>query len=199
VQAARPGAERIRKSQDQWVGLEALLLRAKQHSPAWKSISVRQSPGAGVAFIIDEGSGGQPQRRAQLTLNRKTGEVVRWEPFSANNAGRRLRSWARFVHTGEAGGAIGQTVATIASAGGALLVLTGLALACRRLWAWRSRRAKQRQGELVAAFARSVHAGNEEPLQLVGQAPGPAASPPAGLAHSKQPRQSGEFNSGAAR
>ncbi len=160
---------------------------------------MRQSPGAGVAFIIDEGSGGQPQRRAQLTLNRKTGEVVRWEPFSANNAGRRLRSWARFVHTGEAGGAIGQTVATIASAGGALLVLTGLALACRRLWAWRSRRAKQRQGELVAAFARSVHAGNEEPLQLVGQAPGPAASPPAGLAHSKQPRQSGEFNSGAAR
>jgi hypothetical protein len=35
---------------------------------------------------------------------------------------------------------VGQTIAALASAGGALLVYTGLSLALRRLFAWLSRR-----------------------------------------------------------
>jgi hypothetical protein len=46
----------------------------------------------------------------------------------------------RFAHTGEVAGIVGQTVAGLASAGGALLVWTGLALAWRRFRSWSARR-----------------------------------------------------------
>jgi uncharacterized iron-regulated membrane protein len=47
--------------------------------------------------------------------------------------------WFRFLHTGEAGGWPGQTLAGLASAGAAVLVYTGLSLALRRLFGWRAR------------------------------------------------------------
>jgi uncharacterized iron-regulated membrane protein len=53
--------------------------------------------------------------------------------------GRRLRAWVRPLHTGEAGGLPGQTIALVASAGGGVLVWTGLALAWRRFRTWRRR------------------------------------------------------------
>jgi uncharacterized iron-regulated membrane protein len=123
-------------------GVDALLARAERQVEGWRSITLQlpSKPDAPVTFAIDRGNGGQPQLRAQLTLDRATGEVVRWEPYSNNTLGRRLRSWLRFAHTGEVYGLTGQTIAALASAGGALLVYTGLSLALRRLFAWLSRR-----------------------------------------------------------
>jgi uncharacterized iron-regulated membrane protein len=123
-------------------GLDKLWARAEHQVSGWQSISVRlpASSAALVTFTIDQGNGGRPDKRAQLTLDRKTGAVVRWEPFSSYNSGRRLRTWVRWVHTGEAGGWIGQTVAAVASCGGAVLVWTGLALALRRFGAWWARK-----------------------------------------------------------
>ncbi len=109
---------------------------------------------APVVFTIDASDGGQPQKRATLTLNRRTGEVEKWEPFASQDAGRRARTWFRFVHTGEYYGIAGQTIAGIASAGGALLVWTGLSLALRRLRSRLSRNASSappRTREAVAA------------------------------------------------
>jgi uncharacterized iron-regulated membrane protein len=122
--------------------LNALWTRAEQQVPGWQSVTVRIPPsGRGpLTFTIDTGKGGRPDQRSQLTLNRRTGEVIRWEPFSSYNAGRRLRSWFRFLHTGEAGGIGGQTIAGIASLGTAVLVWTGLWLAGRRLVRWRRTR-----------------------------------------------------------
>lgn len=124
-------------------GLTPLLARAERQVEGWRSITLQlpQKADAPVAFAIDRGDGGQPQARATLTLDRKSGEVVRWEPFSSLTTGRRLRSILRFTHTGEVLGLFGQTVAAIASAAGALLVWTGLALAWRRFRAWSARRA----------------------------------------------------------
>lgn len=123
-------------------GLDALMARAERQVEGWRTITLQvpQKADAPVTFSIDRGNGGQPQLRAQLALDRATGEVVRWEPYANNPLGRRMRSWLRFAHTGEVYGLIGQTVAALASAGGALLVYTGLSLALRRLFAWRSRR-----------------------------------------------------------
>ena len=91
-------------------GLNQLWNRAETQEPAWQSIAMRlpESARRPVVFTIDTGDGGQPQKRATLTLDRATGATVRWETFSDNNAGRRLRSWSRFVHTGEAFGVAGQ-------------------------------------------------------------------------------------------
>jgi uncharacterized iron-regulated membrane protein len=60
------------------------------------------------------------------------------EQFSDLSAGRRLRSWTRFLHTGEALGLTGQALAGIACLGGCFLVYTGFALAWRRFFGKRT-------------------------------------------------------------
>lgn len=135
------------------VGLDPVWARAAQQVDGWRSINLRvpQTPNAPLAFTIDTGDGGQPQLRSTLTLTR-AGEVVRWEPFESQSLGRRLRSWSRFTHTGEAFGLAGQTIAGLVSAGGCVLVYTGLALSLRRFLAWRRRLAAQRAAARVDSF-----------------------------------------------
>jgi len=135
-------------------GLNLLWARAERQVSGWRSLTLRMPPsGRGpMTFTIDTGNGGRPDQRYQLTLDRRTAEVVRWEPFSSYNTGRRLRSWFRFLHTGEAGGMPGQTIAGLASAGATVLVWTGLWLACRRLLR------RRRQGRLTADPASKVSA-----------------------------------------
>ena len=101
---------------------------------------------APVVISVDEGHGGQPQKRTTFTIDRATSTVTKAEAFSSLTAGRRLRSWLRFAHTGEFYGVTGQTVAGLASAGGAMLVYTGFALAVRRWWAWLARRRRSGEG-----------------------------------------------------
>ena len=136
-------------------GMDVLLQRATSQVNDWKTITLRlpATDRAPVVFTIDRGYAGQPQKRGTLTLDRETGNVRRWETYADMDAGRQWRTWLRFVHTGEYYGLAGQTVAGIASAGGALLVYTGISLAVRRLWAWRRRR---------SAGAMMNHAKNEE-------------------------------------
>jgi uncharacterized iron-regulated membrane protein len=69
-----------------------------------------------------------------LALNPFTGEELRRENFGSFSTGRQIRTWTRFLHTGEALGWGGQLVAGLASLGGALLVYTGFALAWRRFF-----------------------------------------------------------------
>ncbi|MCM3879373.1 MAG: PepSY domain-containing protein [Vicinamibacterales bacterium] len=122
--------------------LETLIARAETQMPEWRSISVAlpASDAQRVTLTLDAGDGGQPHKRATLTLDRRTAEVVRWEPYSSQSPGRRARTWLRFAHTGEVYGIAGQTLAGVVTSGGAVLVWTGLALALRRFTAWRGRR-----------------------------------------------------------
>jgi uncharacterized iron-regulated membrane protein len=139
AQRGRSGAS---ASSISWDGLDLLRRRAEQRVQGWQTITLRlpapSDPNA--TFSIGSGAGGRPDKRAQLTLDRKTAAEVRWEPFSSNNSGRRLRLWIRFTHTGEAAGIAGQTIAAIASLGGAFLVWTGFSLALRHLRAKIARR-----------------------------------------------------------
>jgi len=135
----RPGGgERGRPS---LAGIDALWATAERQVPEWRSINLRipTAADAPVVFTIDRGYAGQPQKRGTLTLNRTSGGVVSWEPYANLSAGRRLRTWLRFVHTGEFYGLAGQTVAGLASFGGAVLMYTGFALAFRRFLGWRVR------------------------------------------------------------
>jgi uncharacterized iron-regulated membrane protein len=125
--------------------LDAAWLRAEQQFGDWQSISLPLSNAPQLNFNIDRGTGGQPQKRAQLVLDRASGEVVRWEPFSSYSRGRQLRSILRFAHTGEVLGLAGQTIAGAVSLGGAVLVVTGLSLASRRFYSWLAKRAKPKQ------------------------------------------------------
>ena len=73
-------------------------------------------------------------------LDRASGDVIAYEGFSDLTLGRRIRNLMRFAHTGEVLGIPGQTVAGLVSAGGVVLVWTGIALGLRRLTGWLRRR-----------------------------------------------------------
>ena len=94
-----------------------------------------------MTFSIEEGRFLNRFARSSLTLDAKSGAVTKWEPYAEAAAGRQARSWMRFLHTGESLGVIGQIVAALASLGGAVLAVTGIALSLRRFQAWRARRA----------------------------------------------------------
>jgi uncharacterized iron-regulated membrane protein len=128
-----------------FTGIDRAYAVALEQSPEWRAVSIRIPNAAqrSVSLTIDKGYGGQPQKRGTLTVTR-AGDVERWETFADLSAGRRLRSWLRFVHTGEYYGLTGQTIAGLVSAGGVGLVWTGLALAVRRFANWLANRSRQR-------------------------------------------------------
>jgi uncharacterized iron-regulated membrane protein len=143
--AAVPAPQTTRAMPLRTSGLDGVVLRAQEQVSNWKTIALRV-PAVNdrtVSITIDEGSGGEPQKRSTLIVDLASSQVTRWEPFSAQSAGRRWRSLLRFAHTGEAAGIVGQTVAGIASMGGVFLVWTGISLALRRFNSWRNRRDAQ--------------------------------------------------------
>ncbi len=121
--------------------LASLVARAERQVPTWRTMIVRLPPRTGgpVAFSMSDLEHWNTFARSTLTLDGRTGAEVRWEPYAATSRGQKLRGWLRFAHTGELGGLTGEAIAGLASAGGAFLVYTGVALALRRLAAWRAR------------------------------------------------------------
>jgi uncharacterized iron-regulated membrane protein len=136
-------------------GLNAMWARAERQVPGWRTINLRlpAMASAPLVFAIDRGDGGQPHLRSTLTLDRESGRVVSYEDFSTLSTGRQIRNVMRFAHTGEVLGIPGQTIAGLVSLGGVVLVWTGIALALRRLAAWRGRRRAR-----TADFARKQDA-----------------------------------------
>jgi len=126
------------------VRLAALWPAAERQVPGWSSISIRLPRGgdAPVSFTISRDGGIRPTQRATLTLDPATGAVKEFKRYQDNRVSQRVRSWMRPLHTGEAFGLVGQTIAALASAAGALLVWTGFALAWRRMRSWQKRRSR---------------------------------------------------------
>jgi uncharacterized iron-regulated membrane protein len=155
--AAGPGPARAtgRRGTTAPANLEPLWARAQTQVPGWRSISLRvpASSEAPAVFTIDTGDGGQPHLRSTLTLDARTADVIRVETFSDLTLGRRIRNTMRFAHTGEVLGIPGQTVAGIVSAGGAVLVWTGWALAFRRFRSWLGRRRSRFDSTRVSSAA----------------------------------------------
>jgi uncharacterized iron-regulated membrane protein len=115
-------------------GLNGAWQRAEKEAGDWRSMTARlgSSPATPISFNVERGTVGQPHRKLQFTVDRSSLEILSRETYESYNLGRKARLWIRWIHTGEAGGLLGQGVAMIASAGGAVLVWTGLSLALRR-------------------------------------------------------------------
>ena len=129
-------------SAEEYSSLDPAIQRAMAQDPDWKSLLMRMpaEKDPAIAFTVDEGEGSIPQQRAQLSIARKDAKVIRWEPFSANPRGRQWRIDARFIHTGEIFGPIGQLIALLSALSLLLLVWTGFSLAIRRWLAWKTRK-----------------------------------------------------------
>jgi len=121
--------------------LASMVATAEQQIPQWRTMIIRlpPRPGGPVAFSMSDRAYWNSYARSTLTLDGATGATIRWEPYADGSRGQKVRGWMRFAHTGELGGFAGEAFAGLASAGGALLVYTGVALALRRLAAWRAR------------------------------------------------------------
>lgn len=134
-------------------GLNAAYEKAESTSSSWRTLTMRvpANDNAPVTFVIDHGYAGQPQKRITLSVDRQSAAIKSKESFDDFNTGRQFRTWMRFVHTGEYYGLPGQTIAGIASAAGAILVFTGIALSLRRFSAWRARRARADKEVLIEA------------------------------------------------
>ena len=110
--------------------------------PEWQSISITTAAprDSVVQFAVAEGNTYRPDLKTQFFFNASTGVQTRVTDFDSLSTSRQIRGWTRFGHTGEVFGLIGQSIATLVSIVGAILVWTGLALAFRRLVAFRRRR-----------------------------------------------------------
>jgi uncharacterized iron-regulated membrane protein len=120
----------------------AALAETHRAVPQWQSISLRLplSSKGPVTINVDAANGTRPDKRSQLMLDPKTAEVVEHKTYAQQEAGQKARAWLRWLHTGEAGGVAGQTIAMLASLASAVLVWTGIALALRRFRGWISRK-----------------------------------------------------------
>jgi uncharacterized iron-regulated membrane protein len=122
------------------VSLVVVVAQAQARVPSWRTMILRlpPRPGGPVSVSISDRDHWNGFARSTLTVD---GTAMRWEPYAQISLGQKVRGWMRFAHTGELGGLAGEAVAGLASLGGAFLVWTGVALALRRLAAWRARRA----------------------------------------------------------
>jgi uncharacterized iron-regulated membrane protein len=122
-------------------GLSALLAEVRLQIPDWQLLSLRMpmKPEEPFPLMVDRGGRGQVHLRTMLNLDLTQGKVLPSpDDFQQQNLGRRLRMFARFLHTGELFGLVGQTVAALCTLAAILLVWTGLALACRRFFGRKS-------------------------------------------------------------
>jgi uncharacterized iron-regulated membrane protein len=120
--------------------LEQAFALATNSVQDWQSASLRlPAGGRGLSFTVDRTDGGHPEKREQVVIDPTALRVLHQEPFAALSRGQQWRGWVRFVHTGEAGGWWGETLAALTACGAMVLSLTGVALALNRLQRWRRR------------------------------------------------------------
>ncbi|MFY8352243.1 PepSY-associated TM helix domain-containing protein [Pseudoalteromonas sp. SSM20] len=124
--------------------LDVLFKNAIGHTPDWQQaqFSLPKTPMDKLAFSLDTGTGGEPQKRLTVTVDTQTGAVLQILTFDDLSTYRKARSYIRFLHTGEAYGIFGQTIAGLASLLACLLVYTGVMLSWRRWQNYRLRKAK---------------------------------------------------------
>jgi uncharacterized iron-regulated membrane protein len=114
--------------------LDEAFAQAASSVQGWQSVSLRLSPNPNeMNFTVDRGDGGHPEKREQVSIDATSLQVKRRVPFTELSRGQQWRSWVRFVHTGEAGGWWGETIAMVTALGAVVLSVTGFLLSFDRL------------------------------------------------------------------
>jgi uncharacterized iron-regulated membrane protein len=114
--------------------LEEYIQAVTASMPEWRILTL-QLPLAGekaVRIDVDRGYGGEPQKRSTLEVDLESAGLISTQSFADQTTGRRWRTLIRFLHTGEALGLVGQTLAGVVSFVSLILIWTGVKLAWRR-------------------------------------------------------------------
>lgn len=114
--------------------LDAQFRAAIAQAPRWVTISGRPSRSGqgGANLTVVYADARIPQGRGGLRLD-EDASVKAWEPFEGLSAGRQAEQYARWSHTGEAFGPVGQILAALACCAILILFWIGWAMALRRL------------------------------------------------------------------
>jgi uncharacterized iron-regulated membrane protein len=132
------------------VALESLMAAARAARSDWTQVTMTLAGPTDTAhtLLVASGNTYRPDQRTTLVMDASgaASAPLAVRDYASLSTSRQIRAWVRFGHTGEVFGIAGQTLATLVTAAGALLVWTGIALSVRRLWAWRRRRARARAG-----------------------------------------------------
>jgi uncharacterized iron-regulated membrane protein len=136
AQAEKGGHTHHKAKMAAMASFDTYLAAAVKQDPQWISINLRLPQGnrPNVMAVIEDPSSPNAYGRSLLTLDVHTAEVLKWEPYEGYNLGRKARIWVRALHTGEAGGLIGQLLAAFAVLSAMLLCWTGFSLAYRRFF-----------------------------------------------------------------
>jgi len=115
------------------------LTKIRQYYPQWQRIqfSLDNAPTSSKIYRVDMGNGGEPQKRISILIDASTGAMIHEQRFEQLSTYSKLRSYIRFLHTGEVFGPFGQTMAGLASLFACLLVYTGAMLSWKR---WKNRK-----------------------------------------------------------
>ncbi|GGD60766.1 PepSY-associated TM helix domain-containing protein [Lacimicrobium alkaliphilum] len=119
--------------------LEPLYLKAQRHAEQngasdWYSMWLELGEVEGEArFFIDRSIGRRPEFAYSLYLDIERAEVVRVKRQTDWSAGDQAWDVARYLHSGEYFGVIGQTIAGLTSLLTCILVYSGFVLAWKRL------------------------------------------------------------------
>ncbi|MBB5352828.1 putative iron-regulated membrane protein [Haloferula luteola] len=115
-------------------GLDSALAKAVEDFPEWSQVQFSFPAGHQARFFVSDSHRGRPDLRREVTIHLKKQEVESIQDFQSQTPGRRLRTWVRWVHTGEAGGWMGQTLAALSTLATLILIGTGFALSYRRFF-----------------------------------------------------------------
>ena len=136
----RPAAEPAPADSARPLDYDALLAAAQNLAPGWELLTLQlNNDPAGrssrpVQITVKPADSWPRTATTTLTLDPHSGAELKREGFGNFTTGRQIRTWTRFLHTGQALGWGGQFVAGLACLGGCFLVYTGFALAWRRFF-----------------------------------------------------------------
>lgn len=119
--------------------LQQAVTVAERWTPGWRilRVIVPKPEDSSIRVSSESLNGARPDKKTELTFDRRTGEITKFIPFSSYNLSAQIRAMARYVHTGEAEGLAGQTGVGHAGLACCALVWTGLSMSFRRLRALR--------------------------------------------------------------
>ena len=128
-------------------GLDAALAVVKKDFPEWQTIQVSAPKGRTVQLSVSMSHRGRPDLRRQVTVDLDTATITKSEGIESQSTGRKIRTFVRWVHTGEALGWFGQALMGLAALSAIILVWTGFALSWRRFF----KKRKKSMAQPVAA------------------------------------------------
>ncbi len=93
-------------SPSEFLALDPTIETAKRQAPGWQSLRLRLA-GTGAQIVSftfndgDEAQGEDREQRSELQIDRLSGQLLQWTQVAQVSRGRRWRTYARFLHTGE--------------------------------------------------------------------------------------------------